>query len=441
MRGVGRSLVVGLVVVLSTVGRAAPARDDLVVSAQWLAQHAGDADLVLLHVGEKPAYDVEHLAGARFVTTRDLARAGGDETSLTLEMPDAETLRTRLEALGISDRSHVVVYYSKDWLSPATRVVFTLLYAGIDRVSMLDGGLEAWKAAGRSVTAALPAAAPGHLSALKVRPLVVDAEFVRAHSNTPGYAVVDARASAFYDGSQQGGPRDRRKAGHIPGARSVPFSDMVSADMRLKSPEALAALFRGAGVRDGDTVVAYCHIGQQATATLFGAMTLGHPVLLYDGSFEDWARRDLPVENPDALAGLQFLVGDWVAVDTPAGESGSFAFKPAVQGRVIVRTNEANYAATADRPASRHDDLLVIYSENGAVKADYFDSEGHVIRYAVTADANGATFVSAPDTREPRYRLSYRRDSSDALLGTFEVAAPGSPDAFKPYLTWKAKRK
>ena len=53
-----------------------------------------------------------------------------------------------------------------------------------------------------------------------------------------------------------------------------------------------------AGVEPNDTVVTYCHIGQQATATLFGALTLGHKVLLYDGSFEDWVRRDLPVENP-----------------------------------------------------------------------------------------------------------------------------------------------
>jgi hypothetical protein len=143
----------------------------------------------------------------------------------------------------------------------------------------------------------------------------------------------------------------------------------------------------------------------------------------------------------DPFAPLQFLLGDWVAVDTPAGESGSFTFKPGVMGHVIVRTNEANYAATADRAASRHEDLLVVYSEDGALKADYFDSEGHVIRYGVTADTDRATFVSAADPRGPRYRLTYRRDAGGVLLGTFEVAAPGSPDAFKPYLSWKAKRK
>src|SRR5437764_11298026 len=78
----------------------------------------------------------------------------------------------------------------------------------------------------------------------------------------------------------------------------------------------------------------------------------------------------------DSFAPLGFLLGEWRAIDTPAGETGAFAFTPAVQDRVIVRTNEANYAATAGRPASRHDDLLVIYSENGSLKADYFDNEG-----------------------------------------------------------------
>jgi thiosulfate/3-mercaptopyruvate sulfurtransferase len=66
--------------------------------------------------------------------------------------------------------------------------------------------------------------------------------------------------------------------------------------MHLKSAEELQGLFDAAGIKPGDTVIAYCHIGQQATAVLFAARTLGHRVLLYDGSFEDWVLRDLPVE-------------------------------------------------------------------------------------------------------------------------------------------------
>ena len=107
----------------------------------------------------------------------------------------------------------------------------------------------------------------------------------------PDFAVVDGRASVFFDGVQEGGPRDHRATGHIAGAHSVPFESVFTDDLKLKSPEELTALFAKASVKPGDTVIGYCHIGQQATAMLFAARALGHRVLLYDGSFEDWARR------------------------------------------------------------------------------------------------------------------------------------------------------
>lgn len=144
----------------------------------------------------------------------------------------------------------------------------------------------------------------------------------------------------------------------------------------------------------------------------------------------------------DAFEPLRFLLGDWVAVDTPKGESGSFSFAAAVQGHVITRTNQATYAATADRPASRHEDLLVIASDNGTLTADYFDSEGHVIRYAVESrEPNVVTFVSVPGPHEPRYRLTYRAGADGRLVGSFEIAPPGTPDRFQPYLSWTARKR
>jgi thiosulfate/3-mercaptopyruvate sulfurtransferase len=183
-------------------------------------------------------------------------------------------------------------------VSPTTRIIFTLDYAGLDRVSLLDGGMGAWVKDGHDVTTDVPPARTGTLSPLKTRPLVVDAEFVRSHTSAPNFAVVDGRAAAFYDGVQEGGPKDHRATGHIAGAHSVPFESVFTDDVRLKSVEDLTAIFSKADVKPGDTVIGYCHIGQQATAMLFAARTLGHPVLLYDGSFEDWARRGLPIENP-----------------------------------------------------------------------------------------------------------------------------------------------
>jgi thiosulfate/3-mercaptopyruvate sulfurtransferase len=276
------------------------ARDRLVVSAAWLAQHVNDPDLVLLHVGAKATYDAGHIARARYVSWRDQLTTGdGTGTSLTLEMLPPDVLHDRLAALGISDRSHVVVYQSDDQWTPSTRVVLTLGYAGLASVSWLDGGQKAWTQAGQPLSTAVPDVKAGSLAPLKPRPIVVDADFVKAHLGTPAFALVDARLPAFYDGTRTGGGRgSEHKTGHIAGAVNVPFDSFTSADVQLKPAAEIAAAFTKAGVKPGDTVITYCHIGQQATATLFAARTLGYKVLFYDGSFEDWSRRDLPVDNP-----------------------------------------------------------------------------------------------------------------------------------------------
>lgn len=141
------------------------------------------------------------------------------------------------------------------------------------------------------------------------------------------------------------------------------------------------------------------------------------------------------------LAPLRFLLGDWQAVDTAPGESGAFSFKLAVQDHVIVRTNEAGYAADRQRPASRHDDLMVVYAEGGTLKAEYFDNEGHVIRYAAhVRGADHVVFLSDAKPSEPRYRLTYTTGADGLLKGQFEIAPPGSPETFKPYLAWSARR-
>ncbi len=276
------------------------ARAGLIMTPSQFAQHLNDDDVVVLHVGNRVTYDAGHIRGAIFVDRSKLAVSGDAAGGLTLQMPPPAVLREQLAALGISDGSHVLVYESDDMWSPATRVLFTLDYAGISGVSWLDGGLAAWKSAGQPVTTDAPVAHTGTLSPLKLRSTIVDADFVQSHAHAPGFAIVDARNTEFYDGSKPGGPTGYQKSGHIPGAVNAPFDTFVTSDIHLKSTDDIAAVFTRAGVKPGDTVIAYCHIGQQATATIFAARLTGHPVLLYDGSFEDWAKRGLPVENPAA---------------------------------------------------------------------------------------------------------------------------------------------
>jgi thiosulfate/3-mercaptopyruvate sulfurtransferase len=223
-----------------------------------------------------------------------------------LEMPTAESLRERLQKLGISNDSRIVVYYGTDWVSPSTRVVFTLDYAGLGaRTALLDGGMPAWIREGNKVTDKATPPRVGTLAPLHIKPIVVDAAYVKEHIGKPGVSIVDGRDASFYDGVQQGNTHMApHRAGHIAGAKSVPFTEIAYDNLLLKSPNELAALFTKAGVQPGDTIVGYCHIGQQATAMLFAARSLGHPVLLYDGSFQEWSRltpaESYPVENPSA---------------------------------------------------------------------------------------------------------------------------------------------
>jgi thiosulfate/3-mercaptopyruvate sulfurtransferase len=275
-------------------------RDKLLVAPAWLAQHLHDPNLVVLQIGSKDAYDQGHIPGARYADWMELHMMSDKAEDLTLEMPAAGAIHDALESFGISDNSRVVLYASDGQWTQTTRVLLTFDYAGLSNVSVLDGGLKGWAAAGQPLSKDAPVATKGHLAPLKTQPIVVDADFVASHEHAPRFAIVDARITPFYDGTRAGGKPPT--AGHIPGALSAPFNAFTTDDGRLKPADEIAAIFANAGVKPGDTIVGYCHIGQQATAMLFAARTLGHNVLLYDGSFEDWSRRGLPVENPAAKA-------------------------------------------------------------------------------------------------------------------------------------------
>lgn len=301
MRRMTQCVVCVLAVVAIAAARGATAgqpRDSMLVSTTWLAEHLNDADLVLLHVGDRQGFERAHLPGARFVALDTISTRKSD-AGLTLELLPIPALVERLEALGISNTSRLVVYFGADWVSPAARVFYTLDYVGLgDRACILDGGQPAWVAEGRPVTADVVTPARGHLVPRPRPEIVADAEWVKEHAGKPDVVLVDSRDKKFYDGTDKG---SMPRAGHIPGARSIPFSSLVDDNNRLKDAAALRQVFAQAGATGSQTVVTYCHIGQQATLDYFVARYLGYPAKLYDGSFEDWSRRaDWPVESASA---------------------------------------------------------------------------------------------------------------------------------------------
>lgn len=296
MRSPGPLALVALLLAAAAPAAAAVTgpRDQMLVTPAWLKAHLGDPKLVLFHIGDRAGYEQGHIPGARHLESRRFSWRSGD--SLSLELPPSAWLDSSLATLGVSNDSRVVLYYGSDWVTPTTRAWFTFDYLGLGpRTSILDGGMPAWTAAGGAVTADLPpAAVPGRLRSTPHPERVASAATIQGSLGRPGFRLVDARNTEFFLGFNPGAGS---RPGHLPGAISLVYESVVDSANRFLPDTALARLFRSAGVAPGDQLVAYCHIGQQATAVVFAARLLGYDVRLYDGSFQDWSRRSaLPLE-------------------------------------------------------------------------------------------------------------------------------------------------
>ncbi len=269
------------------------ATDSLLVTPQQLRERLTRGGVVLLHIGERADYNAAHIPGARFLPYEAVSTERGHPM---LEVPPAAKLDSVLESLGVSDGSRIVLYWSRDWYSPTTRVFLTLDYLGLgERTSILDGGLAAWRGAGGVVTADVPRVTRGTLTVRPRADVIVDAKTVRAAIGDARVAIVDARDQRFYTGEADG---MRSRAGHIPGARSLPFNTLLDDRGAFKSRAALERLLDGAGATADKRVIGYCHIGQQATAVYFAARLLGRDARLYDGSWDEWSRlSEFPIET------------------------------------------------------------------------------------------------------------------------------------------------
>jgi hypothetical protein len=163
--------------------------------------------------------------------------------------------------------------------------------------------------------------------------------------------------------------------------------------------------------------------------------------LLFFCSLAATARSQTHSPPKDRWAGWEPFLGTWQGTGQAGQGAGEFSLEPELQGGILVRHNYAEYPATKDKPAYRHDDLMVIYADD-KTRADYWDNEAHVIHYIVDLSPGKLVFMSDPAQPGPRYRLSYlKTGGDDSLKITFEIAPPNDPGAFKTYIEASARRK
>lgn len=264
------------------------------VSADWLRRHVGDGDLRLIDFrwyldgrSGVDAYRSGHIPGAVFVDLDGEVTGHGPDGAGRHPLPSGPAFERAMRQAGVDRGSQVVVYDDQSGFV-AARLWWLLRYFGHEDVAVLDGGLRAWD---------------GLLEEHEVRPeagdfvaapprldMKMDFEAVRGLDGSR--VLLDARAGERFRGEVE--PIDP-KPGHIPGARSAPWSGNLDPEGRFRAPEELRSRFADRGVASGDDVVAYCGSGVSACHNLLALEIAGLPgATLYPGSWSDWSSRDAP---------------------------------------------------------------------------------------------------------------------------------------------------
>jgi thiosulfate/3-mercaptopyruvate sulfurtransferase len=224
-------------------------------------------------------YEAAHIPGARYTDLeRDLSARPGQGGRHPL--PDREDLAERLRDFGICRDSRIVCY-DQNTGAVAGRLWWLLRWLGHGEVALLDGGLDAWIAAGLPADANPVATIPGDFEAGPALTRSCPASACLRDD----VVLIDAREATRYRGEAE--PIDT-VAGHIPGAISAPFAENL-ADGRFRSPEALRERFQSLGIDGSSDLICYCGSGVTATHNIIALLLAGFPEpILYPGSWSEW---------------------------------------------------------------------------------------------------------------------------------------------------------
>lgn len=268
---------------------AAFAHPERLVSTEWLQNHLGVAGLVVVESDEDVLlYETGHIPGAVKIDWHtDL------NDPVERDYIYGEAFAKLLGSKGISRDTTVVIYGDKNnWWAAYALWVFTLF--GHEDVRLLDGGRVKWEAEGREYTTVVPTPAPVEYPVIERNdaPIRAYKDDVLAHFGNP---LIDVRSPEEYTGQRTTAPANPEegtlRGGHIPSAYNIPWGKAAAEDGTFRSLDELNALYRdGAGLKDGDDIIAYCRIGERSSHTWF---VLTHLLGLegvrnYDGSWTEW---------------------------------------------------------------------------------------------------------------------------------------------------------
>ena len=272
----------------------------VLVTTDWLAEHAGGDGVVVAEVDEDPElYEQGHIPGAVKLHWRDDL-----QDPVRRDLVDKAAFEALLGERGIGNDTTVVLYGDKNNWFAAYAYWYLKIYGHAD-VRILDGGRQKWIDEGRELTTEAPTVQPASYTAQeRDESIRVYRDDVLEGLGRDGRALVDVRSPQEYSGELLAPPgyeqEGASRGGHIPTAQSVPWAQAVRDDGTFKPAGELRELYGGKGVTPEKEVLAYCRIGERSAHTWFVLRELlGYEhVRNYDGSWTEWGNLvDVPIER------------------------------------------------------------------------------------------------------------------------------------------------
>ena len=265
----------------------------VLVEPDQLAAHIGDAGLLIVDMRSSGGYAQGHISGAVNVDYSDIIRGAPPAMGL---LPDEAHLSAVLSRIGLMPDTHVVAYDDEGG-GRASRLLWTLDALGHSRLSLLNGGLQAWVAAGHKLDQTIVQPTPSDYQARFANPAAVaEKEHILSRLGNPDTSILDTRTPGEYQGQDVRAAR----GGHIPGAVNMNWTDAIDTqrNLRFKSEETLRSMLEAIGVTRDKEVIVYCQTHHRSAHTYMVLKYLGYDkVRGYAGAWSEWGNDpSLPVE-------------------------------------------------------------------------------------------------------------------------------------------------